>query len=98
VDGAVLSSEVLLLRYFGDGDEFALIVNLGCDLDLSPAPEPLLAPPRGTRWAVWWSSESVKYGGSGTPRLNARAVPHLVGESAVLLRATASDVEDHEQQ
>jgi maltooligosyltrehalose trehalohydrolase len=97
VDGAVLSSEVLLLRYFGDGDEFALIVNLGCDLDLSPAPEPLLAPPRGTRWAVWWSSESVKYGGSGTPRLNARAVPHLVGESAVLLRATASDVEDHEQ-
>ena len=98
IDGAVLSSEVLLLRYFGDGDEFALIVNLGCDLDLSPAPEPLLAPPRGTRWTVWWSSESVKYGGSGTPKMNARSVPHLVGESAVLLRAMSADVEDHDHE
>jgi maltooligosyltrehalose trehalohydrolase len=95
VDGAALASEVLLLRYFGQDEEFALIVNLGCDLDLAPAPEPLLAPPRGARWAVWWSSESVKYGGGGTPRLNARAVPHLIGESAVLLRAVSEGADDH---
>jgi maltooligosyltrehalose trehalohydrolase len=95
VDGAALASEVLLLRYLGQDEEFALIVNLGCDLDLTPAPEPLLAPPRGARWTVWWSSESVKYGGGGMPRLNARAGPHLIGESAVLLRAVFEDADDH---
>ncbi len=48
VDGAVLSSEAFVLRFFGGegaaGDERLLIVNLGIDLHLDPAPEPLLAP------------------------------------------------------
>jgi hypothetical protein len=30
--------------------------------------------------------------------MNARSVPHLVGESAVLLRAMSADVEDHDHE
>src|SRR5439155_5836891 len=44
LDGAVLGPEALALRFFGDGDRL-LVVNLGRDLGLTPAPEPLLAPP-----------------------------------------------------
>ena len=68
IDGAVLSSEAFVLRYVGGaaGDRL-LVVNLGCDLDLSPCPEPLLAAPVGTRWRTAWSSESARYGGEGTP-------------------------------
>ena len=44
IDGAVLAAEVFVLRYFGgpEGDRL-LIVNLGSELELTPAPEPLLA-------------------------------------------------------
>jgi maltooligosyltrehalose trehalohydrolase len=42
-------------------------VNLGRTLHLDPAPEPLLAPPAGTRWVVRWSSEDPRYGGIGAP-------------------------------
>ena len=97
VDGAVLAPDVLLLRYFGDRDELVLIVNLGCDLDLAPAPEPLLAAPRGATWRVWWNSESVRYGGGGTAPLDPRSVPHLTGESAILLGAVAVDSDTHDQ-
>src|SRR5262249_54856327 len=70
-DGAVLASAALALRYFGGaaGDRL-LIVNLGCDLDLAPAPEPLLAPPTGTRWTALLDTESVRYGGHGRSGLN----------------------------
>jgi len=44
-----------------------LLINLGADLELDPAPEPLLAPPAGARWQVLWSSEDPRYGGSGAP-------------------------------
>ena len=45
-DGAVIGPGAFILRYFGgeDGDRL-LVVNLGCDIDLHPVPEPLLAPP-----------------------------------------------------
>jgi maltooligosyltrehalose trehalohydrolase len=67
LDGAVLSAEAFVLRYFGEeGDDRLLIVNLGRDLHLNPAPEPLLAPPPGRRWKLLWSSEEIRYGGSGT--------------------------------
>jgi len=46
-------------------DDRLLIVNLGIDLHLDPAPEPLLAPPEGQRWALLWSSEDTRYGGGG---------------------------------
>jgi len=48
LDGAVLGPEAFILRYFApDDQDRLLLVNLGRDLDLNPAPEPLLAPPRG---------------------------------------------------
>jgi maltooligosyltrehalose trehalohydrolase len=66
LDGAVLGPGALVIRYFGsDGDDVLLLVNLGTDLALDPAPEPLLAPPFGKRWTISLSSDDPKYGGSG---------------------------------
>src|SRR5262249_19239688 len=50
VDGAVLGPEAFVLRFFEHpggtgGQDRLLLVNLGRDLKLEPAPEPLLAPP-----------------------------------------------------
>src|SRR4029450_9547982 len=48
MDGAVLGPESFVLRFFGThSDDRLLVVNLGSDLHLAPAPEPLLAPPEG---------------------------------------------------
>ncbi len=102
VDGAILSATAFLLRYgAGSTDTRLLIVNLGHDLDPAVVPEPLLAPPPGHRWTLQWSSESVRYGGSGRAPVHASTEVHFPGESAVLLRAVASDPavpnEHHEQ-
>src|SRR5688572_26401480 len=87
LDGAVLGEHAFVLRFFGVGaDDRILVVNLGVDLWLNPAPEPLLAPPDGGGWQVQWSSESPGYGGNGTPALETKANWILPGESAVLLR------------
>jgi maltooligosyltrehalose trehalohydrolase len=86
VDGAVLAPEAFVLRYFGrDGDDRLLVVNLGADLGLNPAPEPLLAPPAGKVWRTLWSSEAYAYGGTGTPPLETRDNWCIPGESAVAL-------------
>jgi maltooligosyltrehalose trehalohydrolase len=67
VDGAVLGEQAFVLRFFGEeGQDRLLLVNVGADLHLDPAPEPLLAPPEGLRWKVLWSSEDPGYGGCGT--------------------------------
>ncbi len=68
VDGSVLDSHVMALRLFGAREHILLLVNLGPDLELTPAPEPLLAPPGPGGWSVLWSSESIEYGGQGPPR------------------------------
>ena len=87
LDGAVLSTSAFVLRYFAtNGDDRILVVNLGADLWMSPAPEPLLAPRDGGGWQTQWSSESPEYGGTGTPALETKANWILPGESAVLLR------------
>jgi maltooligosyltrehalose trehalohydrolase len=86
VDGAVIGPEAFALRYFGDaGDDRLLIVNFGCDLCLAPAPEPLLAPPLGARWAVAWSSEDPRYGGTGAAPADPDDDWRVSGESALLL-------------
>ncbi|MCA1557841.1 MAG: malto-oligosyltrehalose trehalohydrolase, partial [Acidobacteria bacterium] len=65
VDGAVLSEEAFVLRFFGaEGDDRLMLVNLGTDLNLNPAPEPLLAPPEDMLWTPLWSSEDCRYNGS----------------------------------
>lgn len=66
IDGAVLGPDAFLLRYFEpDGDDRLLVVNLGRDLELRVAPEPLLAPPAEKGWWLAFSSEHPCYGGGG---------------------------------
>jgi maltooligosyltrehalose trehalohydrolase len=67
LDGSVLSTTAFLLRYFAvqPEDERLLIVNYGADLGIDSLPDPLFAPPAGHQWAVIWSSEDARYGGSG---------------------------------
>lgn len=86
IDGAVLSHDAFALRYFGDyEDTRLLIVNFGVDLNLSPAPEPLLAPPKGTTWEILWSSEDPRYGGGGTPPLTPDQHWLVLGHATVVL-------------
>ena len=85
-DGAVLGSEAFLLRFFSEvsGDRL-LLVNLGRNLLLDAAPEPLLAPPEGRRWEILWSSESPRYGGSGTPPVETDEGWRIPGHATVVL-------------
>ena len=93
LDGAVLSSQAFLLRFFGeDGDDRLLMVNLGIDLHLDPAPEPLLAPPDGAGWTILWSSENPKYGGIGTPPLDSNDNWQIPGHAAVVLKPHLNNV------
>lgn len=70
-DAAVLSNDALVVRFFGEQmDDRLLLVNMGKDLILDPAPEPLLAPPPDCAWEILWSSEDPAYGGLGTPPLD----------------------------
>jgi maltooligosyltrehalose trehalohydrolase len=95
VDGAVLGQEAFVLRYFGHGsDDRLVLINLGRDLCLDVVPEPLLAPPEGCSWHVIWSSEDVRYGGSGTPPVETDAGWHVSGHAALVLAPQAAQVED----
>ena len=93
VDGAILSSHAFLLRYFGpEGDDRLLLVNLGRDLPLSPAPEPLLAPPADRCWGTLLSTESPEYGGAGAVAYEENAAEWtLTGQAAVLLASCTAD-------
>jgi maltooligosyltrehalose trehalohydrolase len=86
-DGAVLSSHAFLLRAFDEatGDRL-MVVNLGKDLHLNPAPEPLLAPPAGRRWEIFFSTEDPCYGGCGTAPLDTEENWRIPGQSTVVLR------------
>jgi maltooligosyltrehalose trehalohydrolase len=98
VDGAVLGARAFVLRLFGkEGDDRLLVVNLGGDIDLVPAPEPLLAPPEGRAWALLWSSEAPAYGGDGALHPETDDGWRLAGESAVLLGPGAARTEDPEE-
>ncbi|MFL6244557.1 MAG: malto-oligosyltrehalose trehalohydrolase [Thermoanaerobaculia bacterium] len=70
IDGAVLAERAFVLRalHHPRGDRL-LLVNLGEALRIEPVAEPLLAAPAGQEWDVIWSSESPRYGGSGTPHV-----------------------------
>ena len=85
VDGAALGAEAFVLRFFHEGGERLLLVNLGRDLHLHPAPEPLLAPPAGMRWRVHWSSEDPRYGGGGTAEPETDDGWRIPGHAAVVL-------------
>jgi maltooligosyltrehalose trehalohydrolase len=87
IDGAVLSSQAFLVRFFGPGnDDRLLLINLGVDLHLSPAPEPLLAPPQGNAWRTLFSTEIPQYGGCGSPEPDGEELNWSIqGQAAVLL-------------
>jgi maltooligosyltrehalose trehalohydrolase len=88
-DGAVLGEAAFVLRFFVPalGDRL-MVVNLGRDLHLDPAPEPLLAPPEvGMQWQPIWSSEEPKYGGLGTAPLDTEENWQIPGCAAVVLAA-----------
>ena len=92
VDGAVLSAEAFLVRFFGAADDDRLLlVNLGADLGLEHAPEPLLAPPAGARWRLAISTEDPRYGGCGKPPIEHEAAWLLPGHAAVVLAAERED-------
>jgi maltooligosyltrehalose trehalohydrolase len=87
IDGAVLSTQAFVLRFFGtEGDDRLLLVNLGRDLVLERAPEPLLAPPAAGRWRLLWSSEDPRYDGAGTPEVETQEAWRVPGFAAVALR------------
>lgn len=92
IDGAVLGPSAFLLRFLGRaaGDRL-LVVNLGADEELLPAPEPLLAPPLGRAWRTVWSSEHPDYGGRGCPPVEVEGAWRLPGHAAVLLAADVAD-------
>jgi maltooligosyltrehalose trehalohydrolase len=86
LDGAVLGPEAFVLRFFGEGGgDRLLVVNLGADLTLNPAPEPLLAPPADALWRILWSSDEVRYGGSGVAPIETRQNWCISGHAAVVL-------------
>jgi maltooligosyltrehalose trehalohydrolase len=86
IDGAILGEHALLLRYFAaHGADRLLLVNLGRDLRLDPAPEPLLAPPAGMVWKLRWHSEDIRYGGNGIPPFPSDDHWLIPGEAAIFL-------------
>jgi maltooligosyltrehalose trehalohydrolase len=95
LDGATLAAHALVLRWFDEhSEDRLLLLNLGSDLVLDPAPEPLLAAPWQAQWTLVWSSEDPRFGGSGIAN---PALPggrwRLPGECAVLLRADPTQQE-----
>jgi maltooligosyltrehalose trehalohydrolase len=83
----VLALEAFVIRYFGgDAGDRLLLVNLGRELSIDPAPEPLLAPSTAAGWTVQWSSENPRYGGFGTPPIETDDGWHLPGESAIVMQ------------
>ena len=95
MDGAVLAADAFVLRLFGSSsaDDRLIVVNLGRDRELVPAPEPLLAPPRGSCWSLLWSSDDLRYGGDGAASPETEDGWRLRGESTVLLGAAGANHE-----
>jgi maltooligosyltrehalose trehalohydrolase len=99
IDGAVLGPNAFLLRYFAeDEQDRLLIVNLGVDLELARAPEPLLAPPENTMWRLLFSTEDPAYGGCGTPHPETDKGFCFLGESALVLAPADSQPQSSNQQ
>ena len=91
IDGAVLSEHAFVLRWRDTqhGDRL-LVIALRDDVDFRPAPEPLLAPPRGAAWSMRWSSDAPRYDGPGAVDPCSEEGWRIPGESATLLVAIRS--------
>jgi len=94
IDGAVLTPAAFVLRFFAaDSADRLLLINLGCDASLLPAPEPLLAEPFDHNWQLAWSSEDPAYGGFGTPDFNWDSNPLLPGRCALFFTSRRRTLE-----
>jgi maltooligosyltrehalose trehalohydrolase len=82
VHGAVLGARAFVLRFFCDEGDRLIVVNLGADCVLDPAPEPLLAPPAAQDWELLFASEDPKYGGVG------QRAPYVDGRWALTASST----------
>jgi len=89
--GAVLGERALCLRFLCPAGDCLLIMNLGGDLELAPAPEPLLAPPNGSGWALLWCSEDYAYGGHGVPDLREDGVLFVPARCSLLYGPAGRD-------
>lgn len=87
LDAQTLNQRAFLVRYFGavPGDDRLLIFNFDHDVEVRPAPFPLLAPPPDRGWKVLWTSEHPSYGGQGLPLWDTTGPVNLPGFSAILL-------------
>ena len=47
---------------------------------------PLVAPPRGKKWEVLWSSEEPDYGGTGTAEFETAKGWHLPANTLLVLK------------
>ncbi|HWA98440.1 MAG TPA: malto-oligosyltrehalose trehalohydrolase [Pirellulales bacterium] len=92
--GAVLNEDCFIVRFIQPTEQRLLVVNLGRDLHLDPAPEPLLAPPEGQRWALFFSSDDISYGGHGTPEVDTDENWRIPGQTALLLIPRAMNVDE----
>jgi maltooligosyltrehalose trehalohydrolase len=97
-DGAVLGDEAFVFRLLDPcgNDDRLVLVNLGRELRLDPAPEPLLAPPLGLCWETVWSSEDPVYGGDGTPALETEEEGwRIPGQATVVMKPAAIQTKNH---
>jgi len=87
IDGAVLGEKIFVIRYFGvkPENDRLLIVNYGKDHELSPCPEPLMAPPVSKSWKLIWYSEDPVYGGGGIPEVFSEGKWNIFGQCAYFL-------------
>jgi len=89
VDGAALTDDAFVIRFFGvdraGSEDRLLIVNLGSDLEPTSVAEPLVAPPAGACWRTAWSSDDPRYGGRGVRSASEGHELFLPGDAAVLL-------------
>jgi maltooligosyltrehalose trehalohydrolase len=85
-EGALLSEDALVLRWDGGprGDRL-LLLNLGVERLLEPAPEPLLAPCPGRSWTLLLSSSDSRFGGPGACFPNGISPIRLPGRTTLLL-------------
>ena len=89
IQGAVLGPEAFVLRFFsGTYGDRLIVMNLGRDLLLRPAPEPLLAPSDGAQWEILWSSEDPRYRGSGRAPMRKAGTWNIPGHCAVVMYET----------
>jgi maltooligosyltrehalose trehalohydrolase len=93
IELATIGTDCLAVRYFDElgaaNSDRLLIVNFGQQLWYWPCPQPLLAPPAVRCWELVWSSESVRYGGRGTPAVETDEGWQIPAEAALVLAAVA---------